>query len=158
MYLNILLEIYIKAACLVSKSHHNIWHSLILCVLSWLHSTIYQRSPKVFLCLYSVFNYMRPHGLYSPWNSPGQNTGVGSLTLLQGIFPIQGLNPGFPHPRWILYQLSHQGSSQLRLIIFILFYFILLLENYFLTKLLFWVWYLGGLRVQNRMDQNQLVT
>ena len=30
-----------------------------------------------------------PHGLYSPWNSPGQNTGVGSLSLLQGIFPTQ---------------------------------------------------------------------
>ena len=35
------------------------------------------------------------HGLYSPWNSPGQNTGVGSCSLLQGIFPTQGLNPGF---------------------------------------------------------------
>ena len=35
-----------------------------------------------------------PHGLYSPWNSPGQNTGVSSLSLLQGIFPTQGLNPG----------------------------------------------------------------
>ena len=33
-----------------------------------------------------------PHGLYSPWNSPGQNTGVSSLSLLQGIFPTQGLN------------------------------------------------------------------
>ena len=32
------------------------------------------------------------HGLYSPWNSPGQNSGVGSLSLLQGIFPTQGLN------------------------------------------------------------------
>ena len=85
----------------------------------------------------SCLTLLRPHELYSPWNSPGQNTGVGNLSLLQGIFPIQGLNPGFPHPRWILYQLSHQGSSQLRLIIFILFYFILLLENYFLTKLLF---------------------
>ena len=31
-----------------------------------------------------------PHGLYSPWNSPGQNTGVGSLSLLQGIFLTQG--------------------------------------------------------------------
>ena len=37
-----------------------------------------------------------PHGLYSPWNFPGQNTGVGSLSLLQGIFPTQGSNPGFP--------------------------------------------------------------
>ena len=35
-----------------------------------------------------------PHGLHSPWNSPGQNTGVGSLSLLQGIFPTQGSNPG----------------------------------------------------------------
>ena len=48
--------------------------------------------------------------LYSPWNSPGQNAGVGSLSLLQGIFPTQGSNPGLPHCRWILYQLSHKGS------------------------------------------------
>ena len=50
------------------------------------------------------------HGLYSPWNSPGQNTGVGSHSLLQEIFPTQGSNPGLPHCRQILYQLSHQGS------------------------------------------------
>ena len=53
---------------------------------------------------------LRPHGLYSPWNSPGQNTGVGSLSLLQGIFPTQGSNSGLPHCRLILYQLSHKGS------------------------------------------------
>jgi len=46
----------------------------------------------------------------SPRNSPGQNTGVSSLSLLQGIFPTQGLNPGLPHCRWILYQLSNKGS------------------------------------------------
>ena len=57
-----------------------------------------------------VSDSLRPHGLYSPWNSPGQNTGVGSLSLLQGIFPTQGLNPGLPHSRWILYQLSYEGS------------------------------------------------
>ena len=51
--------------------------------------------------------------LYSPWNSPGQNTGVGSLSLLQGIFPTRGSNPGLPHCRWILYQLSHQGSPRI---------------------------------------------
>ena len=50
------------------------------------------------------------HELYSPWDSPGQSTGVGSLSLLQGIFPIQGSNPGLPHCRQTLYQLSHQGS------------------------------------------------
>ena len=49
----------------------------------------------------------------TPWNSPGQNTGVGSLSLLQGIFPTQGSNPGFPHCRWILYQLSHKGSPRI---------------------------------------------
>ena len=52
---------------------------------------------------------LRPHGLYSPWNSPGQNTGVGSRSLLEGIFPTQGLNPGRLHCRWMLYQLSYQG-------------------------------------------------
>ena len=57
-------------------------------------------------------NSLQLHGLYSPWNSPSQNTGVGSLSLLQGIFPTQGLNPGLPYCRWILYQLSHKGSPR----------------------------------------------
>ena len=57
-----------------------------------------------------VLDSLRPQGLYSPWNSPGQNTGVGSCSLLQGIFPTQGSNPGLPHCRKIVYQLSHQGS------------------------------------------------
>ena len=43
-------------------------------------------------------------------DSPGKNIGVGCHALLQGIFPIQGSNPGFPHCRQILYRLSHQGS------------------------------------------------
>ena len=42
-------------------------------------------------------NSLRPHGLYSPWNFPGQNTGVGSLSLLLGIFQTQGLNLGLPY-------------------------------------------------------------
>ena len=46
-------------------------------------------------------------------NSPGQNTGLGSHFLLQGIFPTQGSNPGLPHCRWILYQLSYQGSPRI---------------------------------------------
>ena len=50
---------------------------------------------------------------YSSWNSLGQNTGVGSLSLLQGIFPTQGSNPGLPYYRWILYQLSHKGSPRI---------------------------------------------
>ena len=56
---------------------------------------------------------LQPHGLYSPWNSPRQNTGVGSLSLLQGIFLTQGSNPGLPQCRQILYQLSHRGSPRI---------------------------------------------
>ena len=54
-----------------------------------------------------------PHELYNPWNSPGQNTRVGSLSLLQRIFPTQGLNPGLPHCKWILYQLIHKGTPRI---------------------------------------------
>ena len=60
-----------------------------------------------------VSNYLWPHGLYSPCDSPGQNPGVGSLSLLQGIFPTQGSNPGLLHCRWILYYLGHQGSPRI---------------------------------------------
>ena len=63
----------------------------------------------------AVYDSLQTHGLYDPrpygrWNSPGQNTGVGSLSLLQGIFPTQGLNSGLPHCRRVLYQLSYKGS------------------------------------------------
>ena len=85
-----------------------------------------------------ISDSLRPCGLYSPWNSLGQNTGVGSLSLLQGTFPTQGANSGHPkntgvgslsllqgifptqesnpgllHCRWILDQLSYQGSPEL---------------------------------------------
>ena len=50
---------------------------------------------------------LQPHGLYTrllcPWNSPGKNTGVGCHSLLQGIFPTQGLNLGLLHCRQFLY-------------------------------------------------------
>ena len=54
---------------------------------------------------------LQPHQLSSPWNSPGQNTGMSSLSLLQGIFLTHGSNPSLPHCRWILYQLSHKGKE-----------------------------------------------
>ena len=60
-----------------------------------------------------VSDSFRPHELYSPWNSPGQNTGVGGLSLRQGIFPTQGSNLGLLQCRRILYQLSHQGSPRI---------------------------------------------
>ena len=61
----------------------------------------------------AVSNSLQPYAVYSPWNSPGQNTGVGSLSLLQGMFPTQGLNPGLLHCSQILNQLSHQGSPRI---------------------------------------------
>ena len=46
-------------------------------------------------------------------DSPGKNTGVGCHALLRRIFPTQGLNPGLPHCKWIVYCLSHQGSPRI---------------------------------------------
>ena len=53
-----------------------------------------------------------PPGSSVHGDSPGKNTGMGGHALPQGIFSTQGLNPGLPHCRWILYQLSHQGSLE----------------------------------------------
>ena len=55
-----------------------------------------------------VSSSLRPRGLFSPRDSPDQNTGVGCHALLQGIFPTQGSVSRLPPCRWILYQLSHQ--------------------------------------------------
>ena len=79
---------------------------------TWWASGIYSRSvksesPSV------VSNYLWPHGLYSPWNSPGRNTGLGSLSLLHEMVPTQGSNPDVLHCTWILYQLSHKGSPRI---------------------------------------------
>ena len=79
----------------------------------------YPRNRTHFTCKQSesescsvVSDSLRPQGLFSPWNSPGHNTQVGSFSLLQVIFPTQGTNPGFPHYRWTLYQLRHKGSQR----------------------------------------------
>ena len=60
-----------------------------------------------------VSDSLQPHGLYNPWKSPSRNTGVGRLSLLQGIFQTHRLNPGLPHCRRILYQLSHKESPRI---------------------------------------------
>ena len=64
-----------------------------------------------------VSNSLRPHGLkptrlLCPWDFPGKNPGVGCHSLLQGIFPTQGLNPGVLDCRQILYCLRHQGNPR----------------------------------------------
>ena len=81
-------------------------HWVCVCVLSRFSRVgLFVTCPT--LCL--VSDSLR---LYIPWNSPGQNSGVGRFSLLQGTFPTQGSNPGLSHSRQILYQLSHQGSPK----------------------------------------------
>ena len=63
------------------------------------------------LCLTLQLHGLYPTRFLCPQNSPGKNTGMGCHSLLQGIFPTQGLNPGLLHCRQILYSLSHHGSS-----------------------------------------------
>ena len=63
-----------------------------------------------------VSNSLWPHGLQHtrlscPWDSPGKNSGVGSHSILSGIFLIQRSNPGLLHCWQILYRLSHQGKQ-----------------------------------------------
>ena len=76
-----------------------LWFSVFTSLLAFFGSEVSE-------CHSVVSDSLWPHGL----NSPSQNTGVGSLSLLQGIFPTQGSNPGLLHCRWILYQLNHKGS------------------------------------------------
>ena len=86
-----------------------------LCFSVWLISL----SMTISVLSFSVLSdSLWPHGLLAlrllcPWDSPGENTGVGCHAFLQGIFPTQGSNLGLPHYRWILYQLSHQRSQSL---------------------------------------------
>ena len=79
----------------------------------WLHPALVWYSCQSESVSCPVVDSLQPHRLYSPWNSPGQNSGVSSLSFFQGIFPTQGLNPGLPHCRQILYQLSHRGSPRI---------------------------------------------
>ena len=77
-----------------------------------IYHVFYSMKVKVKSC--SVMsNSLRPHGVYGSWNSPGQNTGVDSLSLLWGIFPTQESNQGLLHCRWILDQLSYEGRPVL---------------------------------------------
>ena len=77
------------------------WVKLLLNLVKWSEVKV----KVAWSCL-----TLQPHGLYSPWNSPGQITGVGSLSLLQWIFLTQESNQSLLHCRWILYQLSYEGS------------------------------------------------
>ena len=100
----------------VSLDRGDVYMILIFWFMNMAYLSIYMTCQ--FLILWSevcsvVSDSLQPHELYSPRNSPGQNTGVGSHSRPQAIFPTQGSNPGLPHCRWILYQLSHKGSPRI---------------------------------------------
>ena len=101
-------------------------------------------SPWVY-CLYLAFHIyflyeseshsvvsdtLWPHGLYSPWNSPGQNTEMCSHSLLQRIFSTQELNWGLLHCRRILYQLSYQRSPIFFIYVYICMQFFILIISF----------------------------
>ena len=106
------------ALILFTELYYIVLHNCIYCCLhikivsigNFPFSFIHHRSQHESESHSVVSDSLRPHGLYSPWNSPGQNTGVGSLPLLQGIIQTRGSNSGLLHCRWILYQLNYQGS------------------------------------------------
>ena len=82
-------------------SHHYLFSLLMLLMSSLCIRYMWSESCSV------VSDSLWPHGLYSPWNSPGPNTGV--------VFPFsKGSNPGLSYCRWILYQLSHKGSQLIK--------------------------------------------
>ena len=109
MYNPNLVNIFPKCVqCITYRRYGNLkWIAIVSCyLLDCAHILIESESCSV------VSDSLQPQRLYSTWNSPGQNTGVGSLSLLQGIFPTQESNPDLPHCRQILYQLSHKGSPR----------------------------------------------
>ena len=77
----------------------------------YIHTYIYTHTYLYITHVYEshsvMSDYLQPHGLYSPWNFLCQNTGVGSHSLLQGIFPTQGLSPEI-HELFSVPPLSHQ--------------------------------------------------
>ena len=73
---------------------------------------------------------MQPTRLLRPWNFPGKRTGAGCHFLLQGIIPTQGLNPGLPYCRQMLYHLSHQGSPSSSYVHTKMFFILTLQANY----------------------------
>ena len=110
-------SVFLCAGFILWQALPSEWQSWPLGVLSWRLAICRRINHRLKLIAdiwwwksLSRVRLFRPHGLYSSWNSPGQNTGVDRHALLQGIFPTQGSNPGLPNCLKILYQLSHQGS------------------------------------------------
>ena len=89
----------------------SLWISLLwLLYLSGITQYLPFESESESVSFSAVSDCLWPHGLYSPRDSPGQNTGVGCHALLQGIFPTRGSNLHLPYCRQILYRPNHLGN------------------------------------------------
>ena len=86
---------------IISKVEHDFMCPLAMCI-SFLRNAYLDLLP-IYIGIYIERE--------SPWNSLGQNTGLGSLSLLQGIFSTQGSNTGLLKCRQILYQVSHREAQ-----------------------------------------------
>jgi len=88
-----------------------------------------------------VSDSLQHHGLYSPWPSPGQNTGVGSHSLLQEIFPTQGSNPGLQHCGQILYSWATREALMVCMVCYVYMYILCI------CILCIYVWYVNGIYI-----------
>ena len=80
---------------------------------TWVQSLGWEDPLEKEMATHWKIPWMEEPGSLQSMEISGQNTRVGSLSLFQGIFPTQGLNPGLLHYRQILYQLSHKGSPRI---------------------------------------------
>ena len=81
--------------------------------IGWLDGITDSMKPSESESCSVVSDSLRPYGPYNPWNSPGQNAGVGNRSLLQGSLSNPGMEPGLLHCWRVLYQLSHQGNPRI---------------------------------------------
>ena len=105
--------------------------------IGWLLSIFLSESFSV------VSDSLGPHVLYSPWNSPGQNTGISNLPFSRGSSQPRDWNQGVLHCRGTLYQLSYQGSP------FFLMWIICLLLQTFHCDTCKTVSYLQMIKIRN---------
>ena len=106
-------------SCLENPMDRGAWLAIVHWVAnSWTQLSDYESESESHAV---VSNSLQPHGLYSPWNSPGQNTGVGSLSLLQWIFPTQESNQALLHCGQILYQVIYQEIPYIYITITLLY-------------------------------------
>ena len=81
-----------------------------ICRLYFYHIRDVKLKMRICVCVLSHLVMSDSLRTQCPWRSPGKNTGVGSHSLLQGIFPTQGWKPALLHCRQSLHHLRYQGS------------------------------------------------